>query len=161
MIVRKNGFVLDVDIESTIEYSCGHSLCNCDEDRNFYVQSKEKFPQLAEFLSELGLLIDRPDEVGSCAEEGYIDYHFVSYTVVGDILEADKYEIDMFDGGLFLNIVIDHWYVPNEQKANKYFTVTIYNIRLPWVLKEPFPKNDVTEKSLSVLNRIKKFLCNK
>ena len=80
MIVRKNGFTLDVDLENTIKYSREHSICNCDEDRNFYVQSKEKFPKLAEFLSELGLLIDRPDEIGSYAEEDYIDYHFVSYT---------------------------------------------------------------------------------
>ena len=161
MIVRKNGFVVDVDIESTIKYSREHSLCDCDEDCNFYVQAKEKFPQLAEFLSGLGLLIDRPDEIGSCAAEDYIDYHFVSYTVVGEILEAGKYEIDMFDGGLFLNIVIDNWYVPNEQETDRYFTVTVYNIRLPWVLQKPFPKTEATERSLSILNRLKKFLCNK
>ncbi|MBQ7115260.1 MAG: hypothetical protein IJN94_02455 [Clostridia bacterium] len=156
MIVRKNGFVLDVDIESTIKYSHEHSLCDCDEDRNFYVQSKEKFPQLAEFLSELGLLIDRPDEIGSCAEEDYIDYHFVSYTVVGEILEVDKYEIDMFDGGLFLHVVIDNWYVPNEQETDRYFTVTVFNIRLPWVSEAPFPKECATVKSCSVVDKIKK-----
>ena len=156
MVVQKNEFTLDVDLENTNKYSREHTICNCDEDRNFYVQSKEKFPQLAEFLSELGLLIDRPDEIGSCAEEDYIDYHFVSYTVVGEILEADKYEIDMFDGGLFLNIVIDNWYVPNEQETDRYFTVTVYNISLPWVLEAPFPKECDTMKSCSVLDKIKK-----
>ena len=50
----------------------------------------------------------------------------------------------MFDGGLFLNIVIDNWNVPNEQKTDKYFTVTIYGIDFPWVLDEPFPENSVT-----------------
>ncbi len=161
MIVRKNGFILDVDLEKTIKYSREHSLCNCDEDRNFYVQSKEKFPQLTEFLSELGLLIDRPDEIGSCAVDDYIDYHFISYTVVGDILESDKYEIDMFDGGLFLNIVIDHWYVPNEQQSSRYFTVTIYNIRLPWMLKEPFPKTEASVRNLSLFEKVKKLFCKK
>ncbi len=74
-------------------------MCDCGEDRNLYAQIADKFPKLKEFLGELGLLIERPDETGSCAVEGYIDYHFVSYTVIGKILESDKYEIDMFACG--------------------------------------------------------------
>ena len=123
-----------------------------------FAQIKEKFPKLTTFLAELGLLIDRPDETGSCAMDGYIDYHFVSYTVIGNILESDKYEIDMFDGELFLNIVIDNWYVPNEQKTDRYFTVTVYGIDLPWVLDEPFPKNTTPIKTSSLLERIRKLL---
>ena len=161
MLIHKNDFILDVDLESTNKYSREHTLCNCDEDRNFYVQAKEKFPKLTEFLSEIGLLIERPDEIGSCAEDDYINYHFVSYTVVGEISEADKYEIDMYDGGLYLNIVIDNWYVPNEQKTDRYFTVTVYNIRLPWVLREPLPKNKDIDKNQSFLYKMKNFLCNK
>ena len=136
MIVRRDEIALDVDIEKTAQYSKTHSLCDCDEDRNFYTQAREKFPKLAKFLSEFGIMIERPDEIGSHAENGYIDYHFVSYTVIGEILEADKYEIEMLDGEIFLNIKIDHWYVPNEQKTDRYFTVTVYNITLPWVLNE-------------------------
>ena len=108
MIIQKNGYILDVDIEATRQYSENHSLCDCNEDRNLYAQIQEKFPKLTTFLAELGLLIDRPDETGSCAMDGYIYYHFVSYTVIGNILESDKYEIDMFDGEQFLNIVIDN-----------------------------------------------------
>ena len=144
MIIRKHSYVLDVDVEGTSKYSQEHEICDCNEDRNLHAQIADKFPKLKEFLAELGLLIERPDETGSCAVEDYIDYHFVSYTVIGKILESDKYEIDMFDGGLFLNIVIDNWYVPNvpnEQKTDEYFTVTIYGIDLPWVLDEPFPES--------------------
>ena len=94
MIIQKDGYVLDVDIEATRKYSQAHSLCNCDEDRNLYAQVRSKFPELTTFLAELGLLIDRPDETGSCAMDDYIDYHFVAYTVIGNILESDKYEID-------------------------------------------------------------------
>lgn len=155
MIIRKHGYVLDVDIEGTSKYSQEHKICDCNEDRNLYAQIADKFPKLKEFLAELGLLIDRPDETGPCAIEDYIDYHFVSYTVVGSILESDKYEIEMFDGGLFLNIVIDNWYVPNEQNTDKYFTVTIYGIDLPWVLDEPFPESSASKKR-SFLERIKK-----
>ena len=156
MIIQKDGYALDIDIEATRKYSQEHSLCDCDEDRNLYVQIRGKFPKLTAFLAELGLLIDRPDETASCAVDDYIDYHFVSYTVVGNILEFDKYEIDMFDGGLFLNIIIDNWYVPNEQKTDRYFTVTVYGIDLPWVLDEPFPKHATLGKMSSLLERIKK-----
>ena len=156
MIIRKHGYTLDVEVEDTLQYSKQHTLCDCDECRNLYTQIADKFPKLKEFLAELGLLIERPDETGSCAVEDYIDYHFVSYTVIGKILESDKYEIDMFDGGLFLNIVIDNWYVPNEQKTDKYFTVTIYGIDLPWVLDEPFPENGIHTKEFSLFERMKK-----
>ena len=93
--------------------------------------------------------------------DGYIDYHFVSYTVIGNILESDKYEIDMFDGEQFLNIVIDNWYVPNEQKTDRYFTVTVYGIDLPWVLDEPFPESATQKKMFSLVERIKKLFCRK
>lgn len=156
MIVQKHGYILDIDINKTLQYSHEHSLCECDEDRNLYAQIREKFPELTAFLAELGLLIERPDETGSCAVDDYIDYHFISYTVIGSILESDKYEIDMFDGGMFLNIVIDNWYVPNEQKTDRYFTVTVYGIDLPWVLDEPFPKSIVLGRGIPLLKRIKK-----
>lgn len=156
MIIQKDRYILDVDVEETHKYSKEHSFCDCDEDRNLYAQIRWKFPKLTAFLAELGLLIDRPDETGSCATDDYIDYHFVSYTVIGNILESDKYEIDMFDGDLFLNIVIDNWYVPNEQKTDRYFTVTVYGINLPWVLDEPFPESATSGKVISLFERIKK-----
>ncbi len=159
MIIKKQNYILDIDLDATKEYSSTHSLCQCADDRNFYVQSREKFPKLTEFLEELGLLIDRPDEIGSVTIENEIDYLFISYTVVGKILEADKYEIDMFDGDLFLNVVIDNWYVPNEQKTDDYFTLTVYNVKLPWVLDEPFPDDGIPVKSF--FQKVKDFFKKK
>ena len=156
MIIRKHGYVLEVDTEGTAKYSQEHEVCDCDEDRNLYAQISEKFPKLKEFLAELGLLIERPDETGSCAVGDHINYHFVSYTAIGKILGSDKYEIDMFDGGLLLKVVIDNWYVPNEQKTDQYFTVTVYGIDLPWVLDEPFPESGVPEKKISLFERLKR-----
>lgn len=148
MIIRLDSYVLDVDVEATKAYSLEHSLCECNEDRNFYAQARETFPKLTAFLAELGIMIERPDEIGSFPLENVIDYHFVAYTVVGEVIEAGKYEIDLFDGNLFLNIVINDWYVPNEQKTTKYFTVTVYNIRLPWILDEPFPIEELSKPSI-------------
>lgn len=155
MIIQKNGYTLDVDMEATRKYSKEHTLCECDEDRNLYAQIRKKFPKLTSFLAELGLLIDRPDETSSCAVDDYIEYQFVSYTVVGTILQNSKSEIDMFDGGLFCNIVIDNGYVPNEQKTDRYFTVTVYGIDLPWILDEPFPKSATADTLISLFERIR------
>lgn len=155
MIIKKQNYVLDIDFDATKRYSATHNLCDCADDRNFYVQSREKFSKLTEFLEELGLLIDRPDEIGSLTYNNEVDYLFISYTVVGKILEADKYEFDMFDGDIFLNIVIDNWYVPNEQTTDEYFTVTVYNVKLPWVLNEPFPDDETPIKSF--IQKLKDF----
>ncbi|MBR2875725.1 MAG: hypothetical protein IKC01_01155 [Clostridia bacterium] len=141
MIVKVEGYIFDVDIESSKAYSQEHSLCQCDEDRNFYVQARKEFPKLSTLLEKFGIMIDRPDEIRSIAMDGYIDYNFVSYTVVGEIKEASGYEIDLFDGEHFLNIAINDIGVPNEQKTDRYFTITVYNIQLPWVLDEPFPQS--------------------
>lgn len=156
MIIRKKEYILDVDVEETLKYSEEHSLCDCDGDRNLYAQIRGRFPKLTAFLAELGLLIDRPDETGPCAVEDHIVYLFVSYTVIGSIVGSDKYEIDMFDGEMDLHIVIDDQYVPNEQKTDRYFTVTVYGIDLPLVLDGPFPESVIPGKRLSLLERIKK-----
>ena len=139
MIIQKQDCKMDIDIEKTKEYYKTHSLCDCPSCRNYYAQVKERFHLLDEFLLELGVSIDRPDEMGCVEADNEIQYIFASYTVCGKILELDKYEIDLNDGGLFLNIVIGDYFIPNEQK-NDYFVVSIYNIVLPWVLNEPFPQ---------------------
>lgn len=155
MILRKHGYVLDVDLQETRRYSRKHSLCCCEEDKNLYVQIRDKFPKLAAFLAELGLLIERPDETAPCDDgDGDIDYHFVAYTVIGDILEADKYEVELLEGNIPLRIVIDRNYVPNEQKTDRYFTVTVFNITLPWVMDEPLPKEIV--QPLTLFQKIKR-----
>ncbi len=139
MIIQKQDCKMDIDIDQTKEYYKTHSLCDCPSCRNYYAQVKERFHLLDEFLLELGVSIDRPDEMGCVEADNEIQYIFASYTVCGKILELDKYEIDFNDGGLFLNIVIGDYFIPNEQK-NDYFVVSIYNIVLPWVLNEPFPQ---------------------
>ena len=161
MQIRKQDCIMDVDVEKTKAYAQSHSVCDCAEDRNFYTQAKEKFPQLDVFLDELGVDITRPDETGcvELEEEREIDYLFVSYTVCGKVLGLDKYEIDMNDGGLFLNIVIGDYYVPNEQTGD-YFVVGVYGIRLPWVLDEPFPMPEPFFKT-SLWQKIKSWFLRK
>ena len=138
MLIQKQDCKMDVDIDKTIEYYREHSLCDCPACRNFYTQAATALPKLKEFFSELGVDISRPDESASDASNCTVDYYFVAYTVSGKVLEYDKYEIDLQEGELFLNVVIDDNYIPNEQKE-EYFVISVYGIKLPWVLDEPLP----------------------
>ncbi len=157
MIIQKDNYIFDVDIEATKSYSLNHSLCDCNEDRNFYIQAKDKFPKLTEFLSDFGILIERPDETASVPLNNEIQYLFTAYTVIGKIANSPKCEFDLFDGELSLHIVIDNEYIPNEQTTDEYFTINIYNICLPWVLDEPFPFDN----HIPLSSKIKKLLKRK
>ena len=137
MIIRKNCFSFDVDTEATLQYSREHSLCECSYCRNFYVQARESFPELSAFLAQFGLEIDRPDEIASFVIEDSVEYPYVSYTVIGDILEADKLEFTVMDKGRSVGILVDRDYVPNEQKTNRYFVLSVLNLKMPWILDEP------------------------
>ncbi len=149
MIFNIDEYVLDVDTEATNEYSKSHALCDCCYDRNFNLQARDVYPKLAEFLSQFGLMIERPDETSSDARNEEIFYHFVGYTVIGKIINAGKYEIDIFDENRVSSVVFNNWYIPNEQKADSLFTVTVYNMRLPWALNEPFPEKPTRRSMLT------------
>ena len=138
MVIKKQDYKMDVDVDQTIEYYREHSLCDCPACRNFHAQAATALPRLYAFLSELGVDISRPDECAWDVSGTSIDYFFVAYTVSGKVLQYDTYEIDLQDGGLFLNIVINDNHIPNGQKE-EYFVLSVYGIKLPWILDEPLP----------------------
>lgn len=142
--IQKDEYVFSVDIEKTQEYYKIHSICDCGYCRNYYAQISNKFPKLNCFLSEFGIDISKPDEITSVEMDNYIDYINVDYTVCGSVKAMGKYEIDIYDNS-FLSIVITNGYAsPNEQDG-EYFTISVTQIKLPWVLDDPFPK-PITEK---------------
>lgn len=138
-----------VDIEKTKEYYKTHSLCECAYCRNFYSQIDEKLPKLKEFLEEFGVDISKPDEISSFTYENEIDYSTVYYTVCGEIVESSKYEIDIYEN-LFLSIVVNDEFAPPNEQTGQYFTFSVFQIRLPWVLDEPFPETRKISKKKKV-----------
>lgn len=138
MILELEGKKFDLDIEKTKKYYTTHSLCNCVGCRNFYMQSKQKFPLLNIFLEKFGVDISKPDEIvwGDVIDDE-LDYMVVYYTVNGKILETDQYEIDISDT-TFLSIIVENGYIPNNQETDDYFIVSVYGIVLPYILEEPF-----------------------
>ena len=142
--IKKDEYVFSVNTEQTQKYYETHSLCDCACCRNYYAQIKNKLPKLNDFLSKFGVDISKPDEISSVEMDDYIDYINVDYTVCGGIESMGQYEINIYDN-LFLSIVItDGFASPNEQ-TEKYFTISVMKIELPWVLDEPF-SNPITEK---------------
>lgn len=137
-IIQKDEYVFSVDIEKTQEYYKTHSICECVCCRNYYAQIKNKLPKLNAFLSEFGVDISKPDEIMSIEMNNYIDYINVDYTVCGNIKSMVKHEIDIHDD-LFLSIVITNGYASPNEQTEDYFTISVMQIELPWVLDEPFP----------------------
>lgn len=153
--IKKDEYVFSVDIEKSKKYYETHSLCECAFCRNYYAQIKNLFPKLNKFLSEFGADISKPDEISSVETNDSINYINVDYTVCGSIEAIGQYEIDIYDN-LFLSVVVtDGFACPNEQ-TGKYFTLSVMNIDLPWVLDEPFPKSATEKMSLKIKNIFQK-----
>ena len=137
-IIEKEDYIFNVDIEKTQKYYATKTLCDCNECQNYYRQAENTFPKLTSFLSDFGIDIARPDEICSTYDKGKVDYFVVAYTAVGECVKCGEYEIEMEDGDLFVNLVINKKPVyPNEQEERQCFEIAVYNIRLPWVLEEP------------------------
>lgn len=139
-MIKEQDYVFSVDVEKTEEYYCKHSICDCSGCRNFYAQIKGKYPELEDFLLKLGVDIARPDEMPWWDIDDCIDYN-PNYTVTGTIQEFGEYEID-FGEHSEINVVVQKGEtpildIPNEQ-TEPYFVLSVYNIRLPWILDEEF-----------------------
>lgn len=66
-----------------------------------------------------------------------------------------NYEIDIYDD-LFLSIVITNGYASPNEQTGEYFTISVMQIKLPWVLDESFP-TPITEKFATVKKGLKLF----
>ena len=157
--IEKGGYIFSVDIERTIEYYNTHSLCDCACCRNFYAQVEKTLPKLKEFLDCFGVDITKPDEISSIETDNCIDYLSVDYTVCGEILNSSEYEIDIYDN-LFLSIVVSEGFVSPNEQSGPYFTLSVTQIKLPWVLNEPIPTPIKVVKQNKLSKFFSKFLKN-
>ena len=158
--IEKSCYTFSVDIEKTIEYYNTHSLCDCACCRNFYAQVGKALPKLKDFLEDFGVDIAKPDEISSIESDNCIDYLNVDYTVCGVIINSSEYEIDIYDN-LFLSIVVSDGFVSPNEQSGPYFTLSVTQIKLPWVLKEPIPTLIKVVKQNKLSKLFSKFLKNK
>ncbi len=149
MILELKGKKFDIDIEKTKEYYTTHSLCDCVGCRNFYIQAKEKYPSLDNFLRKFGVDISKPDEISwGDIIDGELDYITVHYTVNGKISETDGYEIDISDS-TSVSVLVKNGYVPNNQETEDYFLLSVFGVSLPYILDEPFTAKDEIKKKFT------------
>ena len=140
--IKKDNAVFWLDYEKTQTYYETHSVCDCCCCRNLYAQIKKVAPNLDAFLKTFGVDISRPDEIGSTEMKDYIDYLFVGYTVTGKMITPEFYETEIDD----LTVTISagnapyEWF-PHEQTEPCFF-ISVSGLSLPWVLDEPFPKQE-------------------
>ncbi len=140
IIIQKDEYVFEVDIEKTKDYYRTRLLCECDCCENYYEQIKGKFPKLESFMMDFGVDISKPDEIMSVELENTIEYLSVDYTVCGKVATMGEYEIGIQDKQFLSLVITDGFASPNEQ-TGEYFTISINNsIELPWVLNKPFPQ---------------------
>lgn len=135
--IKKDGYVFSVDIEKTKKNYETHSLCMCADCRNYYAQIKSKYPKLDSFLSGFGVDTAKPDEISCVDGDNCTEYIIVDYTVCGNIKETGKSEIEIYDSS-FISIVFTNGYVSPNEQTGEYFTVSVMQIVLPWVLDELF-----------------------
>lgn len=137
--IKIDEYTFSVDVEKTRKYYKAHSLCDCENCRNFYAQVRGKLPKLDEFFTQFGVDISRPDETWGVEADNGVNYITTDYTVCGRVEKMGKYEIDLYDEQFLSVVVTDGFTSPNEQ-TGEYFTLSVDNISLPWVLAEPFPE---------------------
>lgn len=137
--IKIDEYTFSADVEKTREYYETHALCDCTNCRNFYAQAREKLPKLSEFLAQFGVDASRPDETWSVEADNGVNYITTDYTVCGRVEKMGKYEIDLHDEQFLSVVVTDGFTSPNDQ-TGEYFTLSVNNISLPWILNEPFPE---------------------
>ncbi|MPN35794.1 hypothetical protein SDC9_183296 [bioreactor metagenome] len=91
MIIEKYDWKFNVDIQKT------QSMYGNRVKSEIYAQSQ--LTELVNFLNELGIDIEKPDEYNS-------DLSDVVYTFIGSAESETNYEIDMYGKERFISIVI-------------------------------------------------------
>ena len=137
--IERDGYRFCVDLPATQAYYERHSLCDCSCCRNLYAGIQKHFPKLDAFLRDFGVDIARPDEASSSEEGASIEYFEVDYTVCGHVEAMGEYEFDLADS-IPVHIAVRNGFVAPNEQTGEYFTLSVYGIRLPWVLDEPVPQ---------------------
>lgn len=60
------------------------NLCDCEYCKNYYKNIKKAYPQIDEYLKNIGVDIEKPFETSPVdPEDGFIEYYMCQYIVFG------------------------------------------------------------------------------
>ena len=124
-----------MDIEKTKEYYSNlkrEDTCDCDYCQNYIDEIKLAYPDVSEYLSTLGVDIERPFEVLFPLDpvNGYMDYYGVEYLIAGDsggfeetqigditICKTDAHPAAVYEGEYFV-IIAGTFHIKCNDKYN-------------------------------------------
>lgn len=122
---------MGIDIEQTRQYYARikkEDLCDCNYCKNFYLQVKEAYPFVADYLNGLGVDIEKPFEISPLEpENGMLEYCLCQYIVLGKPYDELVKKI----GNVELEIATSY---PSISIQREYFVINIYPIKLNWIM---------------------------
>ena len=132
MILNIQGWVFDVEISATMEYSAElyADHCECGYCRNYYTTVQSSYPSLNPFLLDLGVNIEGPVDFLPIEP----NLCMVSYAVCGRIITRGDNVITI--GNVSLSVQDSTELDYTLSCAEPYFVFTTNPLELPWVLEE-------------------------
>ena len=133
MLISLSDWLLDVDIELTMEISASQAQehCTCGYCRNYYAGLDQNYPTIRPFLSKFGLNAEAPDEL--CPFEPTI--YEANYIVQGKILRSGS--IPLWIDDVPLKICAPEQADICTEHPLPYFVLRLGLLDLPWSLSEP------------------------
>ena len=104
------------------------SLCSCDYCKNYRKEIQKTYPALSDFLSDIGIDIEKPFETMPLEpDKGIIEYIAVQYIVMGNA--TDFKNVDVY--GVHICIADSH---PSTDIDVEHYVIEISPIRLKWTV---------------------------
>lgn len=105
-------------------------LCQCDYCLNYYEEVEKEYPELAQYLDELGIDIQKPFETMPLEvdKDGFIEYIGAQYIVFGNDLKFNESKIE--DAKIYIET--SH---PSTVISEKHFVIEVSPIRLRWIME--------------------------
>ncbi len=105
-----------------------HNLCDCAYCRNYTREIITTYPELTEYLSSLGVAIEKPFETMPLEpdETGYVEYT-VLYIICGKTDDFTKTAV----GSVTVDIADSY---PSTELKEEHFVIEVYPVRLKWIV---------------------------
>lgn len=133
MILSLADWVLEVDVNTNMEYSSKQTSehCDCGYCRNYYQTIDQVYPEVRPFFAQFGLNIEGPDELSPFEPTIYE----ATFVINGRILKTGSKQLAV--NGVPLVIQNAQEADLDTERPSPYFAMTIGLMELPWVLDEP------------------------
>lgn len=123
---------MGIDVNQTRKYYESikpEDLCECDYCKNYCLQIREAYPDLTEYLKEMGIDIEKPFETAPLEpdETGMLEYCFCQYIVLGNTSNDLLNRI----GDVELGIALSH---PATNIDVTHLVIEVYPIKLKWIM---------------------------